>query len=343
MATIANKLGGSDPKSQQPSPPHFHIWDSRYGPTTEAFSVFRETICRTFMPWTPETKSNSFEGRVESISLESGVVGRVQMSPIVASKTKHDIADSAYECIHGNFIVSGQLEVLQGDRYNIAKSGDLILYHGFSPVKLTVKPDEPFDNIAFIIPKSRFSTISTADDKFHNRLLSNGMRMGPLYGCLASIANNLHSFTPSEISSVFEACVALLPLAAGCFGENARMPEIRGNAMLRELRHFINDNISEPDLSPRLAAKNLGISARYVHKLLAEAGTTFRSYVTAERLEHIGADLIAANGGHVSVSLLAFQWGFNDLSTFNRAFRDHFGCNPSQFRGFQMDCGHGTG
>jgi hypothetical protein len=71
---------------------NFHVWDSRYGPSTQAFSVFRETICNTFMPWTPEVVGDNFEGRVESISLDKGVVGRVRMTPIIATKTKSNIA-----------------------------------------------------------------------------------------------------------------------------------------------------------------------------------------------------------------------------------------------------------
>ena len=68
-----------------------------------------------------------------------------------------------------------------------------------------------------------------------------------------------------------------------------------------------------------------------VSQLLAHSGTTFSAYLTAERLEHIKSELIAFSSHSVPVSLLAFQWGFNDLSTFNRAFKDRFGCTPCQF------------
>jgi AraC family transcriptional regulator, positive regulator of tynA and feaB len=327
-----HKFARDDVRCQPFSTASFHVWDSRYGRPTEAFSIFRETICNTFMPWTPEILGSIFEGRVESISLEDGVIGRVRMTPIVAEKTKQNIANSIDECIHGNFILSGELKVVQGDRINIAKPGDLVLYQSFSPVTLTVKSDELFDNLAFIVPKSKFSYVPYATDKFSNCLLTKDTIIQPLASCLELITENLHSLSHDELSAIFNACVSLVPLSAGFLGRGARKPEIpRMSDKLREVLNFIHKKLSDPELSPHQAARELGVSTRYIHKLLAHAGTTFSAHVTRERLEHIKSELTAFSGRHVPVSLLAFQWGFNDLSTFNRAFKERFGCTPSDF------------
>jgi AraC family transcriptional activator of tynA and feaB len=320
-----------DDAAEHPKP-HLHIWDSQYGPSTEAFSVFRETICGAFMPWTPEFSGGNFEGRVESVTFENGVVGRVRMSPIIARKTKSDIAHSTIECIHGNFILSGEVKVDQAGRSNIARAGDLILYHSFSPVTLTEKPDAICDNLAFIIPRSRFAAIPNADDHFCNVLLAKNKLIDPLSSCLASIAKHLRSSSSDELSALFDACVSLLPLAAGCFGEKKKTEIAKTSHLLSELLDFIGENISDPNLSPQLTAEHFGVSIRYVHKLFAHSGTTFSSYVTAERLEHIRWELAAFSGRRAPISVLAYRWGFSDLSTFNRAFKDRFGFTPSHFR-----------
>jgi AraC family transcriptional regulator, positive regulator of tynA and feaB len=321
-----------DDATRQPTfrsfPSSLNVWDSGYGPPREAFSNFRETICNTFMPWTPEIISTPFEGRVESVSFDNGVVGRVRMTPIIAVKTRQNIANSVDECIHGHFILSGELKVDQGGRANVARPGDLVLYHSYDPVTLTLKPDERFDNLAFMIPRSKFS--QNPDDKFYNCLLSKDTIIQPLANCFELITKNLHSFSRDELAALFNACVALLPVSAGSVGKQLEVARWRD--MLREVTKVINKNISNPDLSPGLVAKELGVSTRYIHKLLAHSGTTFSAYLTAERLDHIKSELIAFSSHPVPVSLLAFQWGFNDLSTFNRAFKDRFGCTPSQFR-----------
>jgi AraC family transcriptional regulator, positive regulator of tynA and feaB len=319
-------------------PSNFQVWDSRYGPPHEAFSTFRETICNTFMPWTPEVIGSPFEGRVESVSFESGVVARVRTTPIIAVKTRQNIANSVGECIHCNFILSGELKVDQDGRTNIARPGDLVLYHSFTPVTVTLKPDERFDNLTFMIHKSVISKLESInipdhDDKFHNRLVSRDKIIQPLANCFELITKNLHSFSHDELSALFNACVALLSMSAESFDSVSKPLEAsRRKDMLREVIKVINKNISNPHLSPGLVAKKLNVSSRYIHKLFAHSGTTFSAYLTAERLEHIKSELIAFSRHPVPVSLLAFQWGFNDLSTFNRAFRARFGCAPSRFR-----------
>jgi AraC-like DNA-binding protein len=310
---------------------HLHVWDSQYGPSTEAFSFFRETICSEFMPWSPEFYGSHFEGRVESISFENGAVGRVRMSPIVAIKTKRDIANSPMECIHGNLILGGQLKVEQGGRTNIAKPGDLVLYQSYSPVTLTEQPDTPCDNLAFIIPKSQFAAMPNVDECFSNSILTSDKLIGPLSSCLAMIAKNLCSASAEELASLFTACITLLPLSAGLDGGKKRKAEIsQSSHMLRELLSYIDRNLSSPELSPNMAAEYLRVSVRYIHKLFAHSGTTFSAYVTAERLERIRWDLIASSGRRPPISGLAYRWGFSDLSTFNRAFKSRFGCTPSQ-------------
>jgi AraC family transcriptional activator of tynA and feaB len=199
---------------------HLEIWDSSWGRSAEAFSFFREIICERFMPWTPETSHSPFAGRVESVSLEKGAIGRIRVSPIVAVKTKQNIEDSIAECIHGNLIISGELKVEQGNHSHYAKPGDLVLYRSFVPVTLTVKPNQTFKNLAFTILRSEFSEIPNSPEKLHNRLFSRDAMIEPLKSCLTLIAEEFDSLSFAELSAVFNASISLLPLAAGCLNEN---------------------------------------------------------------------------------------------------------------------------
>src|SRR5258706_3475143 len=92
------------------------------------------------------------------------------------------------------------------------------------------------------------------------------------------------------------------------------------------------EDMQSPDLSAVKVAGRLGISDRYVHKLFAEHGTTFSSYVTSRRLENTHADLVSSAFRALPISAIAYKWGFNDISTFNRAFKNKFGRPPSRVR-----------
>ena len=105
------------------------------------------------------------------------------------------------------------------------------------------------------------------------------------------------------------------------------------SATLQEVLAYINGSLGNSQLSATYAAEAMGLSERYIHKLFAKRGNTFSGYVTAQRLERIRDEIMSQAGRYKPISLIAYRWGFNDLSTFNRAFRRRFGCTPSVMRG----------
>jgi AraC-like DNA-binding protein len=139
----------------------------------------------------------------------------------------------------------------------------------------------------------------------------------------------LVSAAPDELNRLFQAALHLLPLAAQDLGDgntNRAFPR-----SFRALSAFIEDNLANPLLSAEYAARELGCSERYVHKVFIPIGTTFGAYVTERRLDFARADLVAA-GRRIPISAIAYKWGFNDLSTFNRSFKRRFGCTPTAAR-----------
>lgn len=58
-------------------------------------------------------------------------------------------------------------------------------------------------------------------------------------------------------------------------------------------------------------------------------GQTFTESLTEIRLGHVSRMLIASTH---SVSEIAYHCGFNNMSNFNRVFREKKGCTPSEFR-----------
>jgi AraC-like DNA-binding protein len=307
------------------------VWDSRSGSSTEAFGMFRETICSEFMPWTPEYAGELFQGRIESLNLDNGTIGRVRMSAITATKTKTNIANSVIECIHGNLIVGGELKVEQGGRTNIAKPGELVLYQSYEPVVLTERPDLPCDNLAFIIPRSAFADDPRVDDLFRNVVVSPDRLAGPLGSCLNLMVKDLPTSSTVELSGLFDACVTLLPLVVSPNSEALKPEPAKSGHRLREVLRYIDTNLSNPDLSPMIVAEHLGVSVRYIHKLFSDTSETFGSYVIGRRLECIKWDLLASQK-RPPIAALAYRWGFGDLSTFNRAFKARYACTPSRFK-----------
>jgi AraC-like DNA-binding protein len=66
--------------------------------------------------------------------------------------------------------------------------------------------------------------------------------------------------------------------------------------------------------------------------LFAAEGTTFSQFVLNRRLDHAHKMLADPRLANHTITMIAFDAGFRDLSYFNHRFRRHFGVTPSQMR-----------
>jgi AraC-like DNA-binding protein len=91
----------------------------------------------------------------------------------------------------------------------------------------------------------------------------------------------------------------------------------------------IDRNFEDPSLTPSHVAAELGISRRSLHRLFEDLGVTFSQCLRRRRLA-AARRLIA--GTRMTITDIAFASGFNDLSTFRRAVRAHYGMAPRDLR-----------
>ena len=100
----------------------------------------------------------------------------------------------------------------------------------------------------------------------------------------------------------------------------------------RRCSRSAGDHLHDTDLSPQHAADHVGISLRTLHSRFAQIGQTFGHLVLQSRLEACARALRDPNQRLLNISEIAYRWGFNDLSHFNRAFRAHFDMSPGEWR-----------
>jgi len=309
------------------------VWDTDYTAPSKAFGFYREALCSVYMPWMVRSGSpDDFRGRLEAMSINGGWIARNRCSPLVWVRTSSEIAHSDDERFYALYLLSGSLACEQNGRSRKASPGEIIIIDSAQPCYVETGP--PYDAFSVSVPKVALRGIKNLEDRLANTLVRRGPSTAPLLDCLALLAAELTSAPHNQLRTLYEASCTLLPLAAGCFDkanrEKASAPH--NTALLRLIREFVSQNLSDPALSPQLVAKHFGISIRYVHKLFASIGTTFTMYVTARRLEDLSSDLLSPGRSRRSVAELAHHWGFCDLSVFNRAFRRRFGCSPTEYR-----------
>ncbi len=110
-------------------------------------------------------------------------------------------------------------------------------------------------------------------------------------------------------------------------GPGVRTSPAQARAELREsLCRTISTRFPDPQFTTAELAAAAHLSVRSVQALFAETGTSPAAEIRRVRLEH--ARELLARGHAVQTACLAS--GFLDPGTFARAFRQRFGCAPSQ-------------
>ena len=129
--------------------------------------------------------------------------------------------------------------------------------------------------------------------------------------------------------------LALTEFLAASMG--AGMGSLGGAAGAREAHlhrvcQTVETLLADPGLSLVKVAEAEGVSPRYLQKLFAAAGQTFTTYMRLRRLERCRLDLTSPRCATLSISEIAFRWGFNGSAHFSRAFRDQYALAPREYR-----------
>ncbi|WP_037861457.1 helix-turn-helix transcriptional regulator [Streptomyces sp. NRRL S-340] len=98
--------------------------------------------------------------------------------------------------------------------------------------------------------------------------------------------------------------------------------------MLRIQSH-IEENLTDPDLSPESIARAHHISVRYLHKVFQSGGTTVGAWIRQRRLDACRAELRRQRR---TVASVAHSWGFASPSHFSRLFRQTYGLTPREWQ-----------
>ena len=126
----------------------------------------------------------------------------------------------------------------------------------------------------------------------------------------------------------------LAALIMGATRDAAEIAKGRGLrvARLGAIKADIAEKLAGPNLSVQAVAMRQGVSPRYVQILFEEEGTTFSQYVTGQRLARAYRLLTDPRLADRSITSVAFDVGFGDLTYFNRVFRRYYGRTPSEVR-----------
>jgi AraC-like DNA-binding protein len=126
----------------------------------------------------------------------------------------------------------------------------------------------------------------------------------------------------------------LVALALGPTRDANELAQGRGlrAARLKAIKGDIAAHLGDEGLSATEIARRHRVTPRYVHMLFEAEGMTLSEYVIERRLARAHSMLTDPRFDGHSVSTIAYDVGFANLSYFNRVFRRRYGATPSDIR-----------
>jgi AraC-like DNA-binding protein len=140
--------------------------------------------------------------------------------------------------------------------------------------------------------------------------------------------------TPELRSLVVNHVYDLVALALGPTRDAGAIANGRGvrAARLHAIKTEILKSLNRPELSLAGLAARHGVTPRHVQILFESEGMTFSRFLLEQRLARAHHMLSNPLLAERTISRIAYEAGFGDLSHFNRTFRRRYGATPSDVR-----------
>jgi AraC-like DNA-binding protein len=103
-------------------------------------------------------------------------------------------------------------------------------------------------------------------------------------------------------------------------------------ARLKLVQKDILERLTDHGLHIDAVAGRQGVTPRYIQRLFENDGTTFSDFVRERRLELAFRLLRERDAAFSTITSIAYDVGFTEISSFNRAFRRRFNATPSEIR-----------
>lgn len=233
---------------------------------------------------------------------------------------------------------SGISIVSQYGREVTLGDGDGVLMSCGEPGSIT-RP-APSSYIGLRIPRTvLMRLVPSAEDKI-GRLIPASLGILSLLSIyLAALIDNSEIASPEFQHLAVAHVYDLVALALGATQGASMAAEIRGvrAARLAAVKVDIRKNFCNRGLNLEALSGRHRVTPRYIQRLFEEDGTSFTEFVLHQRLHHAHRLLTHPGFADRTVSVIAFDSGFGDLSYFNRAFRRIFGATPSDIRAWAKE------
>jgi AraC family transcriptional activator of tynA and feaB len=305
-------------------------WSTAGLPEAEQFAFWHDVVWDAFVPVSLKRKQEGpFDGSVSARRVGPLSVCHITSPAQSVSRTPGDIARRSGDVFFLNLPLCDGTGATQDGRVADLAKGDFLIVDGARPFELEFR--RPFEQVSLMLPHDLLAPYLAAPTEATAVRVTSASGVGGLVSAaLRSLAFGSGSFDRHAARAVADQLAGLISLAVGTV--QARPRSASRGLLLQSALDEVERSLGDPDLSPSLVARRIGVSTRYLHQLFADRGPSFGRWVLIRRLERCHRDLADPARAHWTIGDLACHHGFIDPSYFARAFKARYGLTPRERR-----------
>lgn len=300
----------------------------------ENFASWLDIVSKSFVPLQLQTDDeDSFKAQIRMRSIGDVFVSDIGAAPHRVERTPALIAEGQKKYFKLSLQLSGTSFLMQDNREAVLRPGDMAIYDTDRPYTLAFESD--FRSLVVMVPQASIDIPRDVVGQITATRISGDQGIGEMVApFLTQMTKNMDDLKGHSgvrlINNAIDLVTTMLLGELDC-GQVVRVLTHRAG-LLKEIRAYIDEHLSDPNLNPSLIAAANFISTRHLHGIFQAEGVTVSAWIRKLRLEHCKRDL--ADPVHLTkpVSAVAARWGFLDASHFSRLFRATFGETPSDYR-----------
>lgn len=303
------------------------VWSTGDAEARLRFSYWRDAVCRAILHVDAERRgAANFEARISGYSSGPTKVARFASQPHRILRNRGHVLRSGEEGYLVSWQEEGQSQIVQGDSTLLLEAGEIAIVD--VEKAFAVEFPTAVRRTLALVPRRRLEEKAPWLKRSPPvKAAAQGVFTGLARAHLAHICAD-PTLGPDAADLLVENICNLVALATVPASNERQTCELPTETLLA----FLRKNLHRPDLSPPMAAAQLRISVRTLHLRFQRMGTTFGAWILAERLEACRRALANAMLERQSISEIAFDWGFREISHFSKVFKARYGVSPRDYR-----------
>jgi AraC-like DNA-binding protein len=297
-------------------------------PVSERLPFWRDVFAKVQEPLVLEAEPDSFDGVLTRFSDGELEILSVKSTPL---RSRNDAKSGCGERRFSLQLVhSGRCHLKHAGAEIVAEPGDLVVVDARKPYELTFK--RPVHGLVLPLPLARFGDHTQLLERLAGQPINHNR--GPAFVLSGFIRSAWdHLVERDEEEWPHSATEVIWDLLASVVQEDraSDCARSRTDALRCKATELVDHRLFDPEFRTAAIAQELGVSARYLQRVFAEAGTTPARFLLARRLDAVATRLRSGDSPS-RITDVALDCGFSDLSYFSRAFRLRFGISARSYR-----------